>query len=82
MQLYGSDTLATAFITDEHDNGMFTVFVPTGPNPTSGQIFHLEGKYVHAVSIGVEEAMRSIISCGAGSGAIIALRESLADKSG
>ena len=82
VQLYGSDTLATAFITEEHDNGMFTVFVPTGPNPTSGQIFHLKGKYVHAVAIGVEEAMRSIISCGAGSAALISLRESLVDKSG
>jgi len=44
-----------------------TVFVPTGPNPTSGLIYHLEGKYVHPVEIPVQDAMRSIISCGAGS---------------
>lgn len=75
VQLYGSDTMATAFITDEHEGGMCSVFVPTGPNPTSGQIFHLEGRYVHRVEVGIEEAMRSIISCGAGSGAIIAMRE-------
>ncbi|MCU0665418.1 MAG: DUF502 domain-containing protein [Myxococcota bacterium] len=77
VQLYGSDTLATAFITDQHDNGMFSVFVPTGPNPTSGQIFHLQGKYVHPVKTKVEDAMRSIISCGAGSGTIIATCPSL-----
>ena len=40
--------------------------MPTGPNPTSGLIFHLRGEYVHPVDIPVQDAMRSIISCGAG----------------
>ena len=66
-QIYGNDTLVTSFVTDEHENGMFTVFVPTGPNPTSGNIYHLEAKYVHVVDVSVESTMRSIISCGAGS---------------
>ncbi|MCK5114321.1 MAG: DUF502 domain-containing protein [Phycisphaerae bacterium] len=66
-QIYGNDTLVTAFVTDEHENGMFTVFVPTGPNPTSGNIYHLEAQYVHVVDVSVESTMRSIISCGAGS---------------
>lgn len=69
VRLYDSNTLATAFVTDEHPDGHFTVFVPTGPNPTSGQIFHLASEHVRLVDIGVEEAMRSIISCGAGSSA-------------
>lgn len=70
-QLYGNETMASAFITDEHDDGSFTVFVPTGPNPTSGNIYHLPGKYVHPVDVSVEDAMRSIISCGAGSASLI-----------
>lgn len=65
-QIYGNDTLATVFITDKHADGSFTVFMPTGPNPTSGLIFHLKGAYVHPVKIPVQDAMRSIISCGAG----------------
>ena len=65
-QIFCNSTLATCFITDTHDDGSYTVFVPTGPNPTSGLIYHLEGKYVHPVSIPVQDAMRSIISCGAG----------------
>ena len=65
-QVYGNDTLATVFITDKHADGSFTVFMPTGPNPTSGLIFHLKGEYVHSVNIPVQDAMRSIISCGAG----------------
>jgi uncharacterized membrane protein len=66
-QIFGNETLVTAFITDSHSDGSYTLFVPTGPNPTSGLIYHLEGKYVHPVEIPVQDAMRSIISCGAGS---------------
>ncbi|MCP4674496.1 MAG: DUF502 domain-containing protein [Deltaproteobacteria bacterium] len=71
VQVFENSTMATAFITDEHRNGSYTVFVPTGPNPTSGQIFHMEGKFVHPVDVGVDEAMRTIISCGAGSDKLI-----------
>ncbi len=71
VQIFESDTLMTAFVTDEHPDGSFSVFVPTGPNPTSGNIYHLEGKHVHPVDVPVEEAMRSIISCGSGSSRLI-----------
>ncbi|NQV33033.1 MAG: DUF502 domain-containing protein [Phycisphaeraceae bacterium] len=75
VKIYGNDTLVSAFITDTHENGMSTVFVPTGPNPTSGNIFHLDSKYVFPVDIPVEDAMRSIISCGAGSSRMIGKME-------
>jgi uncharacterized membrane protein len=75
VRLYDSSTRATAFVTDEHPDGSFTVFVPTGPNPTSGQIFHLAGEHVRPVDVGIEEAMRSIISCGAGSSSFVAAAE-------
>lgn len=71
VNVYGNDTLMTAFITDRHENGMVTVFVPTGPNPTSGFIYHLESQHVHPVAVTVEDAMRSVISCGAGSEKLI-----------
>jgi len=67
VQLFGSDTMVSAFVTDSHPDGSFTVFVPTGPNPTSGMIYHVPAKSVHVVDVPVEETMRSIISCGAGS---------------
>ncbi|MCD4779899.1 MAG: DUF502 domain-containing protein [Candidatus Omnitrophica bacterium] len=75
-QVYGNQTLVTCFITDRHEDGSYSVFVPTGPNPTSGNIFHLKGKYVHAVDVSVEETMRSIISCGAGSKKLISMYNS------
>ncbi|MCF7816988.1 MAG: DUF502 domain-containing protein [Kiritimatiellales bacterium] len=71
VQLFGNETLATAFITDRHADGTVTVFVPTGPNPTSGFIYHVDQKYVHPIAVSVEDAMRSVISCGAGSGTLI-----------
>ncbi|MFV1951474.1 MAG: DUF502 domain-containing protein [Nitrospinota bacterium] len=71
VQIFGNETLVSAFVTDTHANGSYSVFVPTGPNPTSGNIYHLKGKYVHPVDIPVEDAMRSIISCGAGSTRLI-----------
>ena len=64
---FENETLMTAFITETHDDNWYTVFVPTGPNPTTGFIFHLKGTYVHAVNVAVEEALRTVISCGAGS---------------
>ena len=66
-QIFGNETLVTVFVTDEHPDGSFTVFMPTGPNPTSGNIYHLKGDFVHPVDVPVEAAMKSIISCGAGS---------------
>jgi len=71
VQIFGNETLVSAFITDTHEDGSYTIFVPTGPNPTSGNIFHLKGKYVHPIDVPVEDAMRSIISCGAGSSRLI-----------
>lgn len=67
VQPFQNDTLMTAFITDAHDDDWYTVFAPTGPNPTTGFIFHLRGEYIQPVNVAVEEALRSVISCGAGS---------------
>ena len=71
VQAFGNETLVTAFITDTHDDGSYTVFIPTGPNPTSGNICHLKSEYVHIVDVSVEDTMRSIISCGSGSTKLI-----------
>jgi uncharacterized membrane protein len=67
VQVFGNSTMMTGFITHEHPDGRFTVFVPSALNPTTGLILHLEKEYVHMVDASVEDTMRSIISCGAGS---------------
>ena len=70
-RIFQNDTLVSGFITDRHSDGSCTMFVPTGPNPTSGMIYHVKGEYVHPVDVPLEEAMRSILSCGAGSTKLI-----------
>ena len=70
VKLFGpeSPTSATAIITSRHQDGWFTVFVPTGPNPTSGFVYHLPGECVTPrPDIKLDSAFRSIIACGAGS---------------
>lgn len=68
---FGNDTLVSAFITDSHPDGSHTVFVPTGPNPTSGFIFHLPAEAVFPIDVPLERVMRSIISAGAGSSTLL-----------
>jgi uncharacterized membrane protein len=64
---FENQTLLTAFITEIHSGGYYTVFVPTGPNPTSGFIFHLPSEMVHPVNVPVETVLKSVLGCGLGS---------------
>lgn len=62
-------TRATAIVTSRHDNGDYSVFVPTGPNPTSGFIYHLPPDCVELrPDIKLDEAFRTVIACGSGTG--------------
>ena len=42
----GCETAVTAIVTSRHANGDYTVFMPTGPNPTSGNIYHVKPEQV------------------------------------
>ena len=60
-------------VTSRHAQGGFTVFVPTGPNPTSGFIYHVQEELVELRSdIRVEQMMKTVIACGAGSATLLA----------
>lgn len=68
VDIFNSGTLMTGFVTDyQEHNEYITVFVPTGPNPTSGNIYHLPKEKVFKSTMPVEAAIKTIISCGAGS---------------
>jgi uncharacterized membrane protein len=66
VDIFKSGALMTGFITDDQGE-VITVFVPTGPNPTSGNIYHLPREQVLKTDAPVDMGMKSIISCGAGS---------------
>ncbi|MFA9392237.1 MAG: DUF502 domain-containing protein [Prolixibacteraceae bacterium] len=68
VDVYNSGTLMTGFVTDKLENSDYiTVFVPTGPNPTTGFVFHVSKDKVIKSDITVEVAIKTIISCGSGS---------------
>ncbi|WP_236979990.1 DUF502 domain-containing protein [Membranihabitans maritimus] len=71
IDLYNTDTLTTGFLTDETLGEYCTVFVPTGPNPTSGFIYHVKRSQIIVIDVKPEEAMRSIIAVGSGSSNIL-----------
>lgn len=66
VDIFNTGTLMTGFITDDQED-IVTVFVPTGPNPTSGNIYHFPKERVMKTKATVELGMKTIISCGAGS---------------
>ncbi len=68
VDVFSNGTRMTGFITDEHESGNFTVFVPTGPNPTNGFIFHVTKEQITRLEdVKTDDAMRSIIAVGVGS---------------
>lgn len=70
VDAFGNGNLMTGFVTEQISEGLFTVFVPTAPNPTNGFVFHLRKDQFKHVDIKTEEAMRTIIGMGTGSTAL------------
>ncbi len=67
VDAFSNGTKMTGFVTDKNDNGIYTVFVPTAPNPTNGFIFHVkESQIEHTPDVKTEDAMRTIIGVGVG----------------
>ncbi|MET1255742.1 DUF502 domain-containing protein [Aliikangiella maris] len=70
VKLFGEhcETTVTAIVTDRLADGNVSIFMPTGPNPTSGNIYHVpENLVTYYPDASVEQMMKSIIACGAGS---------------
>ena len=71
VDIFKTGTLMTGFITEDQGD-IISVFVPTGPNPTSGNIYHLQKDQVIRTTAPVDVGMKTIISCGAGSAEVFA----------
>jgi uncharacterized membrane protein len=74
VDAFNTGTKMIGFISAETDEGggMYSVFVPTGPNPTNGFIFLMNKDQVTFLDIKSEEAMRMIIGVGTGSEKLLA----------
>jgi len=83
VDIFNSGSLMTGFITDDHqDSDYLSVFVPTGPNPTSGNIYHVHKDKTIRTGTTVDTGMKTIISCGAGSSKIFDSRKDKNDLPG
>lgn len=71
VKLFGNETLMTAFVTDEHPDGSYTVFIPSGPAPTAGFVYHVKKEQITIIDVPVDQALRTILSLGGGSKKII-----------
>lgn len=61
----------TGFVVDEIGDSHSTVFVPCGPNPTTGFIYHVNNEAITDVDVSIETAMKTVISCGSGASQFI-----------
>lgn len=66
VNTFGTEIEQIAFITDRLSDGRYVVFVPTGPNPTSGNIYILSEEFVRVIDVHMEKVMRTVVGCGMG----------------
>lgn len=68
---FGNGVKMMGFVTDEDkENDVYTIFCPTAPNPTNGFVFLAKKEDMTFLDISSEEAMKTIISLGAGASSI------------
>lgn len=63
---FRSGTMMTGFITDRIDDKLYTIFVPTAPNPTNGNIYHVPKELITFLSVTTQDAMRTVMGMGTG----------------
>jgi uncharacterized membrane protein len=66
------DALVPGFIIEEHDDGQYTVFVPSVPTPFAGAVYVIAGARVHILDVPFTKAVQSISRWGSGSKDLVA----------
>ena len=61
------EALVPGFIIEEHEDGKYTVFVPSVPTPLAGAVYILARARVHPLDVPFTQAIQSISRWGAGS---------------
>lgn len=75
VDAYNTGVLLTGFVTETAAEGIYTVFVPTAPNPMNGNIYHVPLSQLRFLDIEPEKAMRSIVGMGTGSSILFAAKD-------
>lgn len=64
VDIFQNGCLMTGFVTDKPTKNISTVFIPTGPNPTNGMIYHVHNDFITPVDVSAKKAFESIIAVG------------------
>ncbi len=65
------DAWLFAFIVEEHESGMLSVFIPSAPSITSGSLYFLTEQQVKRLNMSNREAAKCIIQYGSGAKAFL-----------
>jgi uncharacterized membrane protein len=65
------EALVPAFLVEEHEDGSFTVFVPSSPTPTVGALYILPRERVHPVNVSFAKAIKCVTRWGVGTGELL-----------
>jgi uncharacterized membrane protein len=65
------EALVPAFLVEEHEDGSFTVFVPSSPTPTVGALYILPRERVHPVNVSFAQAIKCVTRWGVGTGELL-----------
>jgi uncharacterized membrane protein len=74
VDAFNTGVMLTGFVTETIAGGIYTVFVPTAPNPMNGNIYHVPASQLKFLEIEPEKAMRSIVGLGTGSATLFAAK--------
>ena len=69
------EALVPAFIIEEHDDGRFTVFIPSVPTTFAGSIYILTPERVHSLDVPFTQAIKAVSRWGSGSKELLAAME-------
>jgi uncharacterized membrane protein len=69
------EALVPAFIIEELEDGLFTVFVPSVPTALSGAVYILSQDRVHRVNVSVAQVIKAVSRWGSGSRDLVAAME-------
>jgi uncharacterized membrane protein len=70
------EALVPAFIIEEHEDGRFTVFVPSVPTPFAGAVYILTPDRVHPLDVPFRRALKVVSQWGSGSKDLVAAMDS------
>jgi uncharacterized membrane protein len=69
------ECLVPAFIIEEHEDGRYTIFVPSVPTPFAGAVYVADRERVHPLDVAFTEALRTVSKWGSGSKDLVAAME-------